>query len=172
MPVYTFEVYENVLEGYIIGIVEIMSNESSVSYSSQTVNTRIFLNQTSGQIQVSCRLDRESQAVHELAITAHVRDLVGRCRVVITVLDINEYPPVFLLDTYTEVVYNKHGTDTPIIQVQANDIDSGNNDSISYNIFSVPGENASDCSSCFIIDESNGFIYTQESTLPSEIIYF
>ena len=164
--VYRFEVYEDALIGHTIGIVKSTSNESGILYSTQTVNPCIFLNQTSGQIQMSCTLDRESQAVHELAVVANVRDLVGRCRVVITVLDVNEYPPVFLLDTYTEVIYSNHGNDTLIIQVQANDIDSGNNDSISYTILSVTAGNTSDGSAYFIIDESIGSIYSQELILP------
>lgn len=165
--VYTFEVSENAVVGYIIGMVLTTSNESNVSFSTQTVYHCIYVNQTSGQIQVSCTLDRESQAVHEIAVVALVGDLVGRCRVIITVLDINEYPPVFVLDAYAEVINIKHGNDTPIIQVQTNDIDGGNSDRTSYAIFSIAGGNTSNCSACFTIDESDGSIYSQESPLPA-----
>ena len=164
--VYSFEVFEDALVGYIIGNVATMSNETSVSYSTQTLNTCIFLNQTSGQIQVSCRLDRESQAIHELAVLANVGELVGRCKVVITVLDINEYPPAFLLDTYAEVINDNHDTDAPIIQVLATDLDCSDNDSISYIISSVMNENMSDCATYFNINETNGSINSQESSLP------
>ena len=169
--IYNFQVMENVPIGSLIGeigvrITEFNSSQGIVLYSTPDLNICISFDPTSGQIRVSCMLDHESQSKYELPVTANTGDYVGSCKVVIDVMDINDNVPVFSLDNYAELVNNKHGTDSPIIQVQASDLDHDENGNISYTLLSVTGPNISDSISYFVIREVTGHIFSQELTLP------
>ena len=168
---YIFQVSEDVLVGYLIGFVvseTIQSNvpQDIVFYSTPPLNICITIDSTSGQIQVSCTLDRELQSSYELAVTAIAGEYIGNCKVVINVVDINDNAPLFLLDEYAKVVNSKHGTILPIIQVQATDLDYGDNGNVTYSLLSVTGANTSDTDTYFVLDEITGHIFSQESTLP------
>ena len=171
--VYNFQILENILVGSIIGEVQVRSIEFNTSqditfYSilGSSLSICISVNPTSGQMFASCGLDRESQARFEITVMANSGELVGTCNVVIDVMDVNDNAPVFFLDVYAELVNTRHGTNSSIIQVQAADVDYGENGTVTYALISVNGINASDLIDNFIVDEVTGNIFSQESILP------
>lgn len=97
------------------------------------------IDEQSGVISLERPLDREVQAVYELR--AQVGDqgsprLSSLCQVVVSVLDINDNPPVFEHREYTATVSEDVAAGTQVLRVQAASRDTDTNGEISYSIIS------------------------------------
>ena len=167
--VYSYEVSEDASDGYYIGEVEI-NNQNNASqndllfhFVSTSNDSCIILNPSSGRLYVTCHLDRESQARYELAVKAVIGEHIGFCKVVVEILDVNDHSPVFKYGAYAKVINNEHGTESPVVQVQATDLDK---ESVSYSLLFANGTNTSDSVAYFTIDEVNGQILLRHSPLP------
>lgn len=93
----------------------------------------------SGVISLERPLDREVQSVYELMARASdqgVPRLSSLCQVVISVLDINDNPPVFEHREYTATVSEDVAVGTQVLRVQAASRDAEANGEISYSIIS------------------------------------
>lgn len=97
------------------------------------------IDEHTGLISLERPLDREVQAVYELK--ARVSDqgsprLSSLCQVVVSVLDINDNPPVFEHREYTATVSEDVAAGTQVLRVQAASRDMEANGEISYSIIS------------------------------------
>lgn len=97
------------------------------------------IDELTGVVSLERPLDREVQAVYELK--ARVSDqgsprLSSVCQVVISVLDINDNPPVFEHREYTATLSEDVAVGTQVLRVQAASRDADANGEISYGIIS------------------------------------
>lgn len=84
-------------------------------------------------------LDREVQSVYELKALASDRGSPRHsslCEVVVSVLDINDNPPVFEHREYTASLSEDVAVGTQVVRVQAASRDADANGEISYSIIS------------------------------------
>ncbi|KAF0037188.1 hypothetical protein F2P81_010062 [Scophthalmus maximus] len=97
------------------------------------------IDESSGVIILERPLDREVQLVHELRARASDQGsprLSSLCHVVISVLDINDNPPVFEHREYTATVSEDVAAGTQVLRVQAASRDAEATGEISYGIIS------------------------------------
>nr|XP_016848545.1 PREDICTED: protocadherin alpha-8 isoform X4 [Anolis carolinensis] len=103
-------------------------------------------------------LDREALSVHHLLLT--VTDsgqpvLSGTVQLLITVLDVNDNPPVFNQSVYKVQLLENASNGTSVVKVNATDLDEGINKVITYSIRSI---NPSKLNAMFRIDSNVGQI--------------
>uniref|UniRef100_A0A663LQZ6 Cadherin domain-containing protein n=1 Tax=Athene cunicularia TaxID=194338 RepID=A0A663LQZ6_ATHCN len=108
-----------------------------------SVETSVMESETSyklvGSLVLSSVLDRETAASHHLVLLASNRgtpSLNSTATVLITVLDVNDKPPVFSSPDYHIHVKESIPVGSHITEVSANDCDAGANAEISYAIIS------------------------------------
>ena len=97
------------------------------------------INEHTGVISLARALDREVQATYELKALASDMGsprLSSQCLVVISVLDINDNPPVFEHREYTATVSEDVTAGTQLLRVHAASRDTEANGEISYSIIS------------------------------------
>ncbi|XP_077166779.1 protocadherin alpha-5-like isoform X8 [Paroedura picta] len=85
-------------------------------------------------------LDREDIPVHRLLLTAFDGGqtvLTGTIHLVITVLDVNDNPPVFSQSVYKIQLLENASNGTLVVKINATDLDEGINKEILYSIRSV-----------------------------------
>ena len=131
-------------------------------------NDTFFVNSTTGEVFLINDIDRETQMFYNLTIAAadnNVVPLTGYVTLLITVLDINEHPPMYDQSLYTVSIYEYHPVDTSVINITATDIDYDENGTVVYSIISADG-NGDDA---FAIDSNTGVIYVVESVIDYEI---
>uniref|UniRef100_A0A8C3A627 FAT atypical cadherin 1a n=1 Tax=Cyclopterus lumpus TaxID=8103 RepID=A0A8C3A627_CYCLU len=113
---------------------------SDILYSLVNSADGIFsIEEHSGVISLERALDREVQSTYELKARASDRGsprLSSLCLVVISVLDINDNPPVFEHREYTAAVSEDVAPGTQLLRVQAASRDTEANGEISYGIIS------------------------------------
>ena len=95
-----------------------------------------YLNDTTGEVTLQAPLDREDTPLYNLTLLAvdmGVVPLTGSSQLLISVLDINEFAPEFSQDGGFEGrVYENKPPGTVILQVNATDMDFGENSTIFY----------------------------------------
>lgn len=108
-----------------------------------SVETRVVESETSyklvGSLVLSKVLDREMASSHRLVLLASDRgtpSLNSTATVLITVLDVNDNPPVFSSPEYHIHVKESIPVGSYITEVSANDCDAGTNAEITYTIIS------------------------------------
>ncbi|XP_072563906.1 protocadherin-23 isoform X2 [Paramormyrops kingsleyae] len=123
------------------------------------------INQHTGDISVNkeTSLDFEQKKEVQLVVLADNGHETTHCVVVITVLDVNDNAPMFKQANYRTAVWEGQAHDTYIMQVFADDADSGVNGQIDYFILSG-NHNGS-----FIIDTTRGILATS-AVLDREVI--
>lgn len=108
-------------------------------------------------LQINGFLDRETTDHFELVIEAldgGTPPLRGTMTVNITILDVNDNPPVFAESAYSAIIPENATVGTPILKVSAIDVDSGDNGQIEYSI----NRRQSDKENMFKIDPITGEI--------------
>ena len=108
-------------------------------------------------LQVNGFLDREAVDSYKLIIEAHdggTPELKGTMTVNVTILDLNDNPPAFLQQRYYATVPENITVGASVIQVSAEDPDSGNNGEVMYTI----NRRQSDSQELFAIDEYSGLL--------------
>ena len=170
---YYFNVTENATLGILVGTVQafdssMISTLENLIYSTPNVTQCFTLDETDGEIRVSCRLDREAAARYELELVASITDgedtVRGYSTVVIDILDINDNAPVFNLDVYAAVIDDNYGNNT-ILQVSATDRDVGSNADIEYDIKDPPGM-LNQATPYFTIEPSSGNLSLARDVVP------
>uniref|UniRef100_A0A8C3AAC4 FAT atypical cadherin 1a n=1 Tax=Cyclopterus lumpus TaxID=8103 RepID=A0A8C3AAC4_CYCLU len=141
---YTITVFENTEVGTYVA--KLLANDvdsglnSDILYSLVNSADGIFsIEEHSGVISLERALDREVQSTYELKARASDRGsprLSSLCLVVISVLDINDNPPVFEHREYTAAVSEDVAPGTQLLRVQAASRDTEANGEISYGIIS------------------------------------
>ncbi|XP_034400111.1 protocadherin alpha-8-like [Cyclopterus lumpus] len=108
-------------------------------------------------------LDRETQPVIKLTLTAidgGTPAKSGSMVIIVNVLDINDNPPVFSQTLYKASVYENVKIGTPIITINATDLDVGHNGQISYSFLEIDQGKQTDL---FAIDEKTGTVTNKKN---------
>ncbi len=164
---YYFTIPENAELATLVGMVaafdsnpNITSTIESIRYSTPNITRCFTLDEMSGELRVSCDLDRETMPRVELQLLATIStqngDIIGYSRIIIDILDINDNKPEFSLNVYVTAITDNHGDDD-VIQVVAMDTDIGNNSVIVYSLTDPEGV-AVNATNYFEIDNSTGII--------------
>ncbi|KDR24197.1 Cadherin-related tumor suppressor, partial [Zootermopsis nevadensis] len=109
-------------------------------------------------LETTGKLDRESRAFYQLNISA--RDSgdpprFGYLQVNVTILDVNDNPPIFDHSDYIVSLNESVPPGTPVLQVMATDSDNGDNAKITYYL--------ADTERQFGVDPETGVISTTET---------
>ncbi|XP_063535719.1 protein dachsous [Cydia strobilella] len=113
-------------------------------------------------LQINGFLDRETTDHYELVIEAldgGTPPLRGTMSVNITILDVNDSPPIFTESAYSASIPENATVGTPILKVSATDADSGENGQIEYSI----NRRQSDKENMFKIDPETGEIIVNKA---------
>ncbi|XP_021339007.1 protocadherin beta-10-like isoform X2 [Mizuhopecten yessoensis] len=89
------------------------------------------------RVLVSQALDREQVARHSITVTCQDSGtpmLVSNANFFVDVLDVNDNPPIFLMQTYSASVKENNKVGKEILQVSATDYDEGQNAEVKYRL--------------------------------------
>ncbi|XP_043455316.1 protocadherin Fat 2 [Prionailurus bengalensis] len=167
-PLYTFSASEDLPEGSEIGSVKAVAAQDPVIYSlvqgttPESNKDGVFsLDRNTGVLKVRKAMDYESTKWYQIDLMAHCphndTPLVSLVSVNIQVKDVNDNRPIFEADPYKAVLTENMPVGTSVIQVTANDQDTGNDGQVSYRLPVDPGSNIHEL---FAIDSETGWITT------------
>ncbi|XP_041822090.1 protocadherin Fat 1a [Chelmon rostratus] len=141
---YTITVFENTEMGTYVA--KLLANDIDTGLNSDILYSLVdsadgffSIDEHTGVISLERPLDREVQSTYELKARASDQGsprLSSLCQVVISVLDINDNPPVFEHREYTATVSEDVAVGTQLLRVQAASRDMEANGEISYSIIS------------------------------------
>ncbi|XP_075842741.1 protocadherin Fat 1 isoform X2 [Microtus pennsylvanicus] len=163
---YTITVFENTEPGTLLTRVQATDADAGlnrkISYSLiDSADGQFSVHELSGIIQLEKQLDREQQAVYTLTLKAVdqglPRKLTATGTVVVSVLDINDNPPVFEYREYGATVSEDILVGTEVLRVYAASRDIEANAEITYSIISGNEHGK------FSIDSKTGAIFIIEN---------
>uniref|UniRef100_A0A5F7ZKI0 FAT atypical cadherin 1 n=1 Tax=Macaca mulatta TaxID=9544 RepID=A0A5F7ZKI0_MACMU len=163
---YAITVFENTEPGTLLTRVQATDADSGLNrkilYSLiDSADGQFSINELSGIIQLEKPLDRELQAVYTLSLKAVDQGLPRRLTatgtVVVSVLDINDNPPVFEYREYGATVSEDILVGTEVLQVYAASRDIEANAEITYSIISGNEHGK------FSIDSKTGAVFIIEN---------
>ncbi|XP_019623295.1 PREDICTED: protocadherin Fat 4-like [Branchiostoma belcheri] len=170
---YALSVLENVAVGTLVTPVQALDpDESTNALLTFAIlegddNNQFTIDSSTGTIRTAGTLDREAIESYTLTITATdsgtPTNLTGSGTVLVTVLDVNDNPPVLTQASYTASVSEGVSADTSVVQVIASDEDVDENAEITYSITSASQAGH------FEIDAATGVVRTVQ-TLDREAI--
>ncbi|XP_006893802.1 PREDICTED: protocadherin Fat 2 [Elephantulus edwardii] len=174
-PLYTFSAPEDLPEGSDIGLVKAVAAQDPVIYSlvqgttPESNKDGVFsLDQNTGVLKVKKAMDYESTKWYQIDVMAHCShedtDLISLVSINIQVKDVNDNRPIFEADPYKAFLTENMPVGTTVIQVTANDQDTGSDGQVSYRLAVDSGSNAHEL---FAIDSESGWITTLQE-LDSE----
>ncbi|KFO72827.1 Protocadherin-23, partial [Cuculus canorus] len=165
---YAFSVPEDAPEGCLIGTVKARGPPNSlevVSYqiSSGDPHGRFSIDPQFGIIRTKNQLDHETQSVVVLTIQSQLGNspVYSSTQVNISVIDVNDNPPVFLTKSDKVTISHTQPPGTAIYIAHAEDKDSGLNGEIKYSITSKQ-------SNAFSIDPSRGVVNLTRTLFADE----
>ncbi|XP_026185850.1 protocadherin gamma-C5-like [Mastacembelus armatus] len=145
-PLYNVTVQENSAPGSVLVKVEATDADEGVNgeieyvfaeHTSQSLLSMFRLNSETGEISLVGPLDYESNAIHEIDITAKdkgVPEMEGHCRVQIVVTDINDNAPGIVLTSKPNPVREDAPRGTVVALIRARDLDSGDNGKVTLKL--------------------------------------
>ncbi|ALC37924.1 ds [Drosophila busckii] len=143
-----------------------LSSASRYSNATQSQSMLFAIDARSGHLVLSRHLDYETAQRHTLIVTATdagVPPLSADLTILVDVQDVNDNPPVFERDEYAVNVSESRAINAQIIQVNASDLDTGNNARITYRIADAPtgltNQVDADIAQHFGIFPNSGWIY-------------
>ena len=157
---YRFAVAENLGNGVIGGVSardDDNGSNADITYSitdSEVEDIVFQVDAMSGILSLVTPLDREMQASYNFSIIARdsgTSPLSSLALVSVTVLDVNDNPPVFSQPTYSTTRSEDITTGSTLLAVQATDQDIGANGDVTYRLV-MNGSS----SGLFGLDESSG----------------
>ncbi|XP_058496668.1 protocadherin Fat 1a isoform X5 [Solea solea] len=141
---YTITVFENTETGTYVA--KLQANDVDTGFNGDILYSLVdsadgyfSIDEHTGVVSLERLLDREVQSVYELKARASDQGsprLSSLCQVVISVLDINDNPPVFEHREYTATVSEDVAVGTQVLRVQATSRDMEATGEISYSIIS------------------------------------
>ncbi|XP_063784401.1 protocadherin Fat 2 [Pseudophryne corroboree] len=165
-PLYSFSASEDLPTGSEVGLVKATAMEPIIyslveGTTPESNKDGVFsLNKHTGALTVKKGVDHEKTKWYLIDVQANCphlgKELVSMVSVSIQVKDINDNQPVFEADLYRSSITENMPAGTTVIQVTANDQDTGNDGIVSY---SLKGDN-SEIHMFFTIDPDNGWITT------------
>uniref|UniRef100_A0A6I8R583 FAT atypical cadherin 1 n=1 Tax=Xenopus tropicalis TaxID=8364 RepID=A0A6I8R583_XENTR len=125
------------------------------------------INFNTGVINVFAPLDFESHPAYKLRVRATDSLTGAHAEVFVDIIleDVNDNPPVFREKTYAATLSEASVIGTSVVQINAKDPDSGQNNAISFHLVETSGN----ISQYFHIDASSGLI---ETAKPLDYEYF
>ncbi|XP_077575888.1 protocadherin Fat 1a [Stigmatopora nigra] len=158
---YAFTVFENTQTGTFVAKLQADDTDSGpngeVSYSlSDSADGWFAIDENSGVLSLAKPLDREAKALYELEARAVDRGeprLRATCRVLISVLDINDNPPVFERREYAAAVAEDAFAGGHVLRVRAASRDPDADGEIRYAIVGGNEHGA------FAVDAATGDIF-------------
>lgn len=160
----TFFVPEDLSRQSVIGKVQATDQDEGVNglssyYIERGNEDGLFaIGLLSGLITLVERLDFEKVQTHYLLIIAKDgawQSKTATINITINVTDVNDHPPVFTSTEYKASISENSRIGSSVIQIAANDADSGRNAEVIYTIISGHAE-------LFLLDERNGSITSLE----------
>ncbi|XP_059202412.1 protocadherin gamma-C5-like [Centropristis striata] len=145
-PLYNVTVHENSVVGSVLVKVEATDADEGVNgeieyafaeHTPQSLLSIFQLDSTTGDISLLGQLDYESNAMHEIDITAKdkgVPAMEGHCRVQVMVIDINDNAPEIVLTSNPSPVREDAPRGTVVALISARDLDSGNNGKVTLKL--------------------------------------
>ncbi|KAM6972795.1 protocadherin Fat 1a [Aplochiton taeniatus] len=142
---YTITVFENTETGTFVAKLLATDIDTGLNgailYSlADSADGYFSVDERTGVVSLERPLDREAQAVYELKARAtdqgSPRRLSSLCQVLVSVLDINDNPPVFEHREYVATVSEDLGAGTQVLRVRAASRDIEANGEITYAIVS------------------------------------
>ncbi|KAK1343482.1 hypothetical protein QTO34_016262 [Cnephaeus nilssonii] len=167
-PLYTFSASEDLPEGSEIGSVKAVAAQDPVIYSlvqgttPESNRDGVFsLDRNTGALKVRKAMDYESTKWYQIDLMAHCphndTNLISLVSVNIQVKDVNDNRPIFEADPYKAILTENMPVGTAVIQVTANDQDTGKDGQVSYRLTVDPDSNIHEL---FAIDSETGWITT------------
>ncbi|XP_073424167.1 protocadherin alpha-4-like isoform X6 [Dendrobates tinctorius] len=138
-PFYQCSVNENAIKGTLVfklnatDLDEGRNGEILYEFSSlvsREVSNIFNLNQYTGEIRVNGQLDFETKHMYEIQVDAIDNGdlkLVGHCKVLVTVVDVNDNPPEMTLTSLSVPVPENSPQGTTVAIISVHDRDSGSN---------------------------------------------
>eukprot|EP00731_Ephydatia_muelleri_P025870 Em0017g953a len=162
-PLYSFSLLERIGPSGV-GVVAAFDldagNNGTVVYSLQSTSNpsgTFIINGTTGQLNTTGPLNREQVPFYNLTVIGMDLGtpfrLSTQVTVLVSVLDVNDNPPIFSQASYTTSIFDNSPIGSSVAMVAASDMDVGTNAQIWYSILS--GSNGQ-----FIIDSTTGLIMT------------
>lgn len=141
-PVFDEDVYYgNVTENALINTVvfTLMASDADlgvfgVSTYSVSGSSVFNISRTSGELMVAGNIDRETESMYSLQVFATDGVQQVSTAVMITVIDVNDNPPIFNATQYEIEIPENYATGVSILQVFATDRDIGENAEVRYGI--------------------------------------
>ena len=165
-PVFSQTQYHaNVEESNTIGGIVIrvhatdddLGNNGKVEYKLGSEHDRFYIDSSTGAIYTAASLDYET--VHKISFSVVAYDLgntslSSTADVLVTVIDVNDEPPVFPKTFFSFGTFENQPEGTEIGNILATDRDSFDNAIVTYTLISTDTESLE----CFVIDSSSGQI--------------
>ncbi|KAJ8014080.1 hypothetical protein DPEC_G00036540 [Dallia pectoralis] len=144
-PIYVVNIPENIIAGATVVFVNSTDLDASPEFGQASLiyslqgSSQFRLNTRSGEITTTALLDRELKSEYILIVRAvdggvGPQQKTGIATVNITVMDINDNPPVWRDEPYNANVVEMSPIYTDIISVLAIDPDNGENGTVVYSI--------------------------------------
>ena len=170
---YIFNVSEDATSGTLVGTIVAVDHNGMVfgdgsnlryNFSNSAIDlVCLHINEYSGDVRVSCTLDREREPTYRLVVFAEYgSNLTGEVKMTVNVLDINDNYPIFTKGVYAIVVFTTHGNSSAVIQVNAEDDDASLNGLVYYTF-----SNGAIESDLFRIDNTTGDIFSLNGVIPA-----
>ncbi|XP_069049414.1 protocadherin Fat 1 isoform X3 [Lepisosteus oculatus] len=167
-PHYRFAISENLAVGSEIDVIQAES-EQPVFYSLAKGNTpesnqgEIFvIDRDSGRLKLEKNLDHETTKWYQLTLLAQSNhggnEVVSTVEINIQVKDVNDNSPQFESNPYKAFVVENSPGGTQVIQVRANDVDSGTNGQVMYSL--DQNQETEEILELFAINSETGWITT------------
>eukprot|EP00062_Callorhinchus_milii_P015212 gi/632965391/ref/XP_007898867.1/ PREDICTED: protocadherin Fat 4-like [Callorhinchus milii] len=159
--VYSFEIQEDVAPGTVVGSITASApnwGTADIIYAihEDDGDGLFVINSANGNVTLTRPLDFESEKYYILTVKASDGD--GQFSVVRTylnVLDINDNPPVFGLESYSVNIMENVPVGTRVLNLNVTDADEGSNAALTFKIIS------GDPSGQFAVD-SNALLWVQK----------
>ncbi|CAM5159687.1 unnamed protein product [Natator depressus] len=165
-PLYTFSASEDLPEGSEIGSVKAVAEEPIIyslvkGTTAESNKDEVFtLDKQTGALKIKKAVDHEKTKWYQIDIMAlcshQGTELVSLVSVSIQVKDVNDNKPVFEADPYQAFVTENMPPGTTVIQVTANDQDTGSDGQVTYSLEAESGN----IRGLFTIDSESGWITT------------
>ncbi|KAK7929499.1 hypothetical protein WMY93_005894 [Mugilogobius chulae] len=167
-PHYRYAIAEDLSIGTEIDVIQAQS-ELPVVYSLVKGNTpesnenEVFVvDRDSGALKLQKSLDHETTKWYQLTLMAQAKhedyDIIASTSVNIQVRDLNDNKPVFESDPYEAIVVESLPSSTQVIQVKANDLDSGTNGHVVYSLDAK--QESQEIAELFAVNSETGWITT------------
>ncbi|XP_062909211.1 protocadherin Fat 1 [Mobula hypostoma] len=166
-PLYSFSASEDLPAGSEIGLIKAESDIQPVIYSLVKGNTdesnrdEVFtLDKNTGTLKVGKNIDHEKTKWYQIDVIAQCFhgdiEVASSVSINIQVKDVNDNQPIFEANPYKAFIPENMPAGTTVIQVTANDQDTGTNGHVTY---SLSGE-FDDVTDVFAIDGVSGWLTT------------